>query len=144
MAGQISVPLFLLYKDGETMITTKINRIISGFPVRPITVGEPALIHESGALLTAQVPQIPFAHDVDERRELPTVGIAAVNSVADGNKMNATTPEYNLRIEAGLEMASPNFAHILYQDMGDLSSLNIGNHLFPCGALTPFWEVMAV
>lgn len=32
------------------MTATKINRIISGSPVRPITVGEPALIHESGAL----------------------------------------------------------------------------------------------
>ena len=32
------------------MTATKINRIISGSPVRPITVGEPALIHESGGL----------------------------------------------------------------------------------------------
>ena len=32
------------------MTITKISRIISGVPVRPITVGEPALIHESGAL----------------------------------------------------------------------------------------------
>ena len=32
------------------MTAVKISRIISGVPVRPITVGEPALIHESGAL----------------------------------------------------------------------------------------------
>lgn len=32
------------------MTITKISRIISGVPVRPITVGEPALIHESGSL----------------------------------------------------------------------------------------------
>lgn len=32
------------------MIMTKISRIISGSPVRPITVGEPALIHEGGGL----------------------------------------------------------------------------------------------
>lgn len=50
VAGQVSVPLFLLYKDGETMTATKISRIISGSPVRPITVGEPALIHEGGGL----------------------------------------------------------------------------------------------
>lgn len=32
------------------MTATKINRIISGSPVRPIAVGEPALIHEGGGL----------------------------------------------------------------------------------------------
>ena len=32
------------------MTATKINRIISGSPVRPITVGEPALIHEGNGL----------------------------------------------------------------------------------------------
>ncbi len=46
----MTVPRFLLYKDGETMTATKISRIISGSPVRPITVGEPALIHEGNGL----------------------------------------------------------------------------------------------
>lgn len=32
------------------MTMAKISRIISGSPVRPITVGEPALIHESKGL----------------------------------------------------------------------------------------------
>ncbi len=32
------------------MTATKISRIISGSPVRPITVGEPALIHEGSGL----------------------------------------------------------------------------------------------
>ncbi len=32
------------------MIATKIRRIISGSPMRPITVGEPALIHEGNGL----------------------------------------------------------------------------------------------
>ena len=32
------------------MTATKINSIISGSPVRPITVGEPALIHEGNGL----------------------------------------------------------------------------------------------
>lgn len=32
------------------MTATKISRIISGSPVRPITVGEPALIHEGNGL----------------------------------------------------------------------------------------------
>ena len=49
--------------------------------------------------------------------------------------MNAMPPEYNLRIETGLEIISPDSAHVLYQNMGDLSGLNIGNELFPCGAL---------
>lgn len=30
-------------------MTVKMNRIISGSPVRPITVGEPALIRETGS-----------------------------------------------------------------------------------------------
>ena len=34
----------------DSMIPAKISRIISGSPVRPIVVGEPALIHESGGL----------------------------------------------------------------------------------------------
>lgn len=46
----MTVPRFLLKKDGETMTATKISRIISGRPVRPITVGEPALIHEGDGL----------------------------------------------------------------------------------------------
>ncbi|QQR29455.1 hypothetical protein I5Q82_15640 [Acutalibacter muris] len=32
------------------MTATKISRIISGSPMRPITVGEPALIHEGNGL----------------------------------------------------------------------------------------------
>ena len=32
------------------MTATKISRIISGSPVRPIAVGEPALIHEGNGL----------------------------------------------------------------------------------------------
>ena len=50
VAGQATVPRFLLYRGGENMTATKISRIISGSPMRPITVGEPALIHEGNGL----------------------------------------------------------------------------------------------
>ena len=46
------------------MTATKISRIISGSPVRPISVGEPALIHEGDGL----------------RRTTPVVGVRRISS----------------------------------------------------------------
>ena len=46
------------------MIPAKISRIISGSPVRPITVGEPALIHEGDGL----------------RRTTPVVSVRRISS----------------------------------------------------------------
>ena len=46
------------------MTMAKISRIISGRPVRPISVGEPALIHEGDGL----------------RRTTPVVGVRPISS----------------------------------------------------------------
>ena len=46
------------------MTMAKISRIISGSPVRPITVGEPALIHENDGL----------------RRTTPVVSVRRISS----------------------------------------------------------------
>lgn len=45
----MSVPLFL-FKRKEYEMSVKMNRIISGSPVRPIAVGESALIRETDRL----------------------------------------------------------------------------------------------
>ena len=46
---------------------------------------------DGSSLLTAQVPQIPFAHDVDKRRKLAGTGVIAVDAVANGDE---THPEF--------------------------------------------------
>ena len=45
-----------------------------------------ALDPDGGALLAAQVPQIPFAHDVDKRSELAGTGAGTVDAVANGDE----------------------------------------------------------
>ena len=48
-----------------------------------------ALDPDGGSLLAAQVPQIPFAHDVDERRELAGTGIIAVDTISNGDEAHS-------------------------------------------------------
>jgi len=62
------------------------------------------------------VPEIPFAHDIDERRKLAAVLVVAVNIVGDGNKMNPMLPEHYLRVEAGFQIIPADFTQVsLYQ-----------------------------
>ena len=47
-------------------------------------------------LFPAAIPDIPFGHDVDERRELPRTLVGTVHAVGDGDKPNPMLPEQNL------------------------------------------------
>ena len=54
-----------------------------------------ALDPDSGSLLAAQVPQIPFAHDVDERRKLAGTWVGTINAVADGDEAHSEFAKEN-------------------------------------------------
>ena len=87
---------------------------------------------DGSSLLTAQVPQIPFAHDVDKRRKLAGTGVIAVDAVADGDETHPEFAKENLRIETGLQIVSADSAHVLRQHQSHFSGLNVGHQPFPC------------
>ena len=72
-----------------------------------------ALDPDGGSLLAAQAPQVPFAHDIDERRELAGTGVIAVDTVADGDEADSEFSEEDFRIETGLQIISADPAHVL-------------------------------
>ena len=51
---------------------------------------------DGSSLLAAQIPQIPFRHDVDERRKLTGIGAGAVDAVADGDETHSKFSEKDL------------------------------------------------
>ena len=87
---------------------------------------------DGGFLLAAQVAQIPLVHDVEEGGKFIAVLIVAVHAVGDGNKVNAVLPEEYLRIKAGLQIITTGSAHVLDNDMGHLSGLDVCHQLLPC------------
>lgn len=93
------------------------------------------LVGVNSALLTAQVPQIPFGHDIDKRRELAGTGIVAVDSVADGDEAYSEFSEKDFRIKTGLQIISANSAHVLRQNQSHFSGFDIGNQPLPCKTL---------
>ena len=86
-------------------------------------------------LLAAAIADIPFAHDVDERRKLAAALIVAVNAVGNGDKAHSTLPKEDFRIESCLQVVPPDTAHILGNHAANFSCLNVGYKLFPARAL---------
>ena len=85
-------------------------------------------------LLPAQVPQIPFVHDIEERGKFACCLVVAVHAVCNGNKMNASLTEHDIRIKAGLKIIPADTAHVLYNDVSHFPSFNILHQLFPSRA----------
>ncbi len=99
-----------------------------GFPGLPLDPN-------SRLLLAAQIPEIPFAHDVDERRELAAGLVVAVDVVGDGDEVDIVLPEKDFSIKAGLEVVPPDPAHVLGKNDAYLSSLDVRRQPFPRRAL---------
>ena len=55
---------------------------------------------DGGALLAAQVPQILFAHDINERRKLTGTGVGAVDAVSDGDEVDVRLEPPTTRLTA--------------------------------------------
>ena len=91
-----------------------------------------ALDPNGSALLAAQVPQIPFRHDVDKRSELTGIGVGTVNAVADGDEAHPKFSEKDFRIESGLQIISPDSAHVLCEYQSNFPCLNVGHQPLPC------------
>ena len=98
---------------------------LAGFPFDP----------NGGFLLAAQVTKIPFVHDVEEGRKFVAVLIVAVHAVGNRHKVDAVLPEEYLRVKAGLQVITTGPAHILDNDMGNLSGLDVRHQPFPCGTV---------
>jgi len=86
-------------------------------------------------LLAAQVTKIPFVHDVEEGRKLVAVLVVTVHAVGNGNKVDAMLPEEYLCVKAGLQIVTPRPAHVLDNNMGHLSGLNVRHQPLPCGTV---------
>ena len=111
--------VFLIAVDGA------VGGGLAGFP----------LDTNGGFLLAAQVAQIPLVHDVEEGRKLVAVLVVAVHAVGDGHKVDAVLPEEYLRVKAGLQIITTRPTHVLDNDMGYLTCLNVRHQLFPCRTL---------
>ena len=84
-------------------------------------------------LFSAAIPQIPLAHDIDERRKLAGTGVGAVDAVADGDEAHPEFAKEDFRIKSSLKIVTANPAHVLCDDTADLASFNIGNQPLPIG-----------
>ncbi|MPN48611.1 hypothetical protein SDC9_196221 [bioreactor metagenome] len=89
----------------------------------------------AGLDLAAGVPKIPFRHDVEERRELATVAVEAVDAVGDGDEADVLLPEEHFRVKARLQIIPAYPAHILADDRIDAPALYFGNKGFPAGTV---------
>ena len=74
-------------------------------------------------------------HYVEERGEVVILRLVAVHAVGDGNKVDAVLPEEYLRVESRLQIITTRPAHVLDNDMGYLSGLNVRHQPFPCGTV---------
>ena len=86
-------------------------------------------------LLPAAIPDVPLRHDVDERSKLPCTLVCAVHAVGNGNEPDIVLGKQDLCVEAGLQIISPDPAHVLGNDTAHFSGLNVRNKLFPAGPL---------
>ena len=108
--------VFLVAIDGA------VGGRLAGFP----------LDTNGGFLLAAQVTKIPFVHDVEEGRKLVAVLVITVHTVGNRHKVDAVLPEEHLRVKAGLQIITARPTHVLDNDMGYLSGLNVRHQPFPC------------
>ena len=60
------------------------------------------------ALLSAQIPKIPFVHDIEKRSKFVAVLVAAVHIIRNCNKPDTMLTEEHLRIKAGLQIITAN------------------------------------
>ena len=111
--------VFLIAVDGT------VGGGLAGFP----------LDTNGGFLLAAQVTKIPFVHDVEEGRKFIAVLVIAVHAVGDSHKVDAMLPEEYLCVKAGLQIITTSPTHVLDNDMGYLSGLNVRHQLLPCRTL---------
>ena len=86
-------------------------------------------------LFPAAIPDVPLRHDVDERSKLPCTLVCAVHAVGNGNEPDIVLGKQDLCVEAGLQIISPDPAHVLGNDTAHFSGLNVRNKLFPAGPL---------
>ena len=91
-----------------------------------------ALDADGGFLLAAQVAQIPLVHNVEEGGKFIAVLVIAVHAVGDSHKVDTVLPEEHLRVKTGLQIITTGPAHVLDNDMGHLSGLNVRHQLLPC------------
>ena len=113
------IRVFLIAIDGA------VGGGLAGFPLDP----------NGGFLLAAQVTKIPFVHDVEEGRKFVAVLVITVHAVGNGNKVDAVLPEEYLRVKTCLQVITTSPAHILDNDMGHLSGLDVRHQPFPCGTV---------
>ena len=82
-------------------------------------------------LLAAQVAQVPLVHDIEEGRKFIAVLVIAVHAVGDSHKVDTVLPEEYLRVKAGLQIITTSPTHVLDNDMGYLSGLDVRHQLLP-------------
>ena len=86
-------------------------------------------------LFPATIPDVPFRHDVDERSKLSCTLVCAVHAVGNGDEPDIVLRKQDLRVEASLQIISPDPTHVLSNDTAHFSGLNVRNKLFPAGPL---------
>ena len=121
----VDQPVILVLRVFLVAIDGAVGGGLAGFPLDP----------NGGFLLAAQVTKIPFVHDVEEGRKFVAVLIVAVHAVGNRHKVDAVLPEEYLRVKAGLQVITTGPAHILDNDMGNLSGLDVRHQPFPCGTV---------
>ena len=90
---------------------------------------------DGGALLAAQVADVPLVHDVHDRGEFIRAGVIAVDPVGYGDEAHAQLPKHFFRIEAGGQVVTSNAAHVLDQHDADLPGFHVVDHAIPAGTV---------
>ena len=90
-----------------------------------------AFCAKGGLLFAAEITQIPFVHNIKERRKLIAVLIVTVNAVGDSDKVNMVLTEHYLSVKACLQIISADSGHILHKNVCHLVGFNICNQPFP-------------
>ena len=121
----VDQPVVFVFRVFPVAIDSAVGGGLAGFPFDA----------NGRFLLAAQIAKIPLIHDIEEGGKLVAVLIVAVHAVGDSHKVDTVLPEENLRVKAGLQVITTRPTHVLDNDMGHLSGLNVRHQPLPCGPL---------
>ena len=105
------------------------GKLTAGTTKTAIDTAKPS---EKGEIITYLSRMGDVLHDVEEGGKLVAVLVVAVHAIGDGDKVNAVLPEEHLRVKAGLQVITTRPTHVLDNDMGHLSGLDVRHQPLPC------------
>ena len=70
-----------------------------------------------------------------EGHKLSALPVGAVDAIDNSAEKDAAFSEKDFGAKAYLQIVTPDTAHILDNDRADITGFNLGNHIFPAGAV---------